>query len=129
MRALFAILLFSALFSAPGVASPAAAPSGSLKAALSERDLGKRSKLALDNAAAVLNEMREAGVRLALYPLTAFRMMSAAALKAYETLRREGTQKSLLDQMQTREQLYNTLNYHDYEKKLDELFTREKRNG
>ena len=76
-----------------------------------------------------LDQMRDAGVRLVLYPLTAFRMMSAAALKAYETLRREGTQKSLLDQMQTREQLYNTLNYHDYEKKLDELFSREKRNG
>jgi methylisocitrate lyase len=76
-----------------------------------------------------VEQMRDAGVRLVLYPLTAFRMMSAAALKAYETLRREGTQKSMLDQMQTREQLYNTLNYHDYEKKLDELFTREKRNG
>ena len=76
-----------------------------------------------------LDQMRDAGVRLVLYPLTAFRMMSAAALKAYETLRREGTQKSLLDQMQTREQLYQTLNYHDYEKKLDELFIREKPHG
>ncbi len=76
-----------------------------------------------------LQEMRDAGVRLVLYPLTAFRMMSAAALKAYETLRRAGTQKSLLDQMQTREELYDILGYHDYEKKLDELFARERRQG
>jgi methylisocitrate lyase len=76
-----------------------------------------------------LNQMREAGVRLVLYPLTAFRMMSAAALRAYETLRKHGTQKDLLAQMQTREQLYQALNYHDYEKKLDELFSREKPNG
>ena len=76
-----------------------------------------------------LDEMRDAGVRLVLYPLTAFRMMSAAALRAYTTLRQQGTQKSLLGEMQTREQLYETLGYHEYEKKLDELFTREKRNG
>src|SRR5256714_10983992 len=74
-----------------------------------------------------LTEMREAGVRLCLYPLTAFRMMSAAALRAYETLRRDGTQKSLLDSMQTREALYDILRYHDYEKKLDELFARAER--
>ena len=69
-----------------------------------------------------LNEMREAGVRLALYPLTAFRMMNAAAERAYATLRHDGTQKNLLANMQTREQLYETLGYHEYEKKLDELF-------
>ena len=74
-----------------------------------------------------LQEMREAGVRLCLYPLTAFRMMSAAALRAYETLRRDGTQKALLDSMQTREALYDILRYHEYEKKLDELFAREKK--
>src|SRR4051812_36367885 len=68
-----------------------------------------------------LDEMRDAGVRLCLYPLTAFRMMSAAALNAYQTLRRQGTQKSLLDSMQTRAELYDILSYHDYEKKLDEL--------
>jgi methylisocitrate lyase len=73
-----------------------------------------------------LAEMRDAGVRLALYPLTAFRMMSAAAERAYATLRRDGTQKALLGHMQTREQLYEALGYHEYEKKLDELF---KRNG
>jgi methylisocitrate lyase len=69
-----------------------------------------------------LAEMRDAGVRLVLYPLTAFRTMSAAAERAYATLRRDGTQKTLLDAMQTREQLYETLGYHEYEKKLDELF-------
>ena len=69
-----------------------------------------------------LDQMRDAGVRLVLYPLTAFRMMSAAAERAYATLRRDGTQKTLLDAMQTREQLYETLGYHEYEKKLDELF-------
>ena len=69
-----------------------------------------------------LNEIREAGVRLALYPLTAFRMMSAAAERAYATLRRNGTQKTLLNEMQTRDALYETLGYHEYERKLDELF-------
>jgi methylisocitrate lyase len=69
-----------------------------------------------------LDELKSAGVRLALYPLTAFRMMSAAALRAYQTLRNEGTQKDLLDSMQTREELYATLDYHAYETKLDELF-------
>ncbi|MEO6435784.1 MAG: methylisocitrate lyase [Tepidisphaeraceae bacterium] len=69
-----------------------------------------------------LEQMREAGVRLVLYPLTAFRMMNAAAQRAYQTLRKQGTQKDLLDQMQTREQLYETLDYHAYEMKLDELF-------
>jgi methylisocitrate lyase len=71
-----------------------------------------------------LDELRKAGVRLALYPLTAFRMMSAAAERAYETLRRDGTQKTLLGEMQTRERLYETLGYHEYERKLDELFNK-----
>lgn len=69
-----------------------------------------------------LDEMRGAGVRLVLYPLTAFRMMSAAALRTYQTLRQQGTQKSLLGEMQTREALYQVLGYHTYERKLDELF-------
>jgi methylisocitrate lyase len=72
-----------------------------------------------------LDEMRDAGVRLVLYPLTAFRTMSAAALRAYETLRERGTQKDLLDQMQTREELYEVLGYYEYEKKLDELFKKD----
>jgi methylisocitrate lyase len=66
--------------------------------------------------------MREAGVSLVLYPLTAFRMMSAAAERAYQALRRDGTQAKLVGEMQTRQQLYETLGYHEYERKLDELF-------
>ncbi len=50
--------------------------------------------------------------------------MSQAALKVYETLRQEGTQKNLLDSMQTRDQLYEVIRYHDYERKLDELFAK-----
>ena len=71
-----------------------------------------------------LDQMRDASVRLVLYPLTAFRAMSAAAKQAYETLRKQGTQKDLLGAMQTRDDLYRALNYHAYEKKLDELFQR-----
>ena len=71
-----------------------------------------------------VDELRSAGVGLVLYPLTAFRMMNRAALKAYETVRKQGTQKSLIPEMQTREELYDTINYHAYEKKLDELFNR-----
>ncbi|MGH8403511.1 MAG: methylisocitrate lyase, partial [Gammaproteobacteria bacterium] len=69
-------------------------------------------------------ELADAGVRLALYPLSAFRAMSQAAEKVYTTLRKEGTQKSMLDSMQTRAELYDVLNYLSYEKKLDELFKR-----
>jgi methylisocitrate lyase len=67
-------------------------------------------------------ELADAGVRLALYPLSAFRAMSAAAVAVYETLRREGTQQAVVDTMQTRTQLYDVLGYHDYERKLDALF-------
>jgi methylisocitrate lyase len=69
-------------------------------------------------------ELRDAGVRLVLYPLSAFRAMSAAAQAVYATVRREGTQRSLVDCMQTRAELYDVLGYHAYEQKLDELFTR-----
>ncbi len=65
--------------------------------------------------------LAEVGVGLALYPLTAFRMMSQAALEAYQTLRKTGTQQSLVEQMQTREALYQTLGYYDYEQKIDQL--------
>lgn len=65
------------------------------------------------------DELRIAGVRLALYPLSAFRAMSAAALRVYETLRRDGTQKAVVDGMQTREELYRVLDYHTWEQKLD----------
>jgi methylisocitrate lyase len=73
-----------------------------------------------------LDELRSADVAIALYPLTAFRAMNKAALNVYETLRKEGTQKGLVGKMQTREELYDFLNYHSYEKKLDELFARER---
>ena len=68
-------------------------------------------------------ELEEAGIRMALYPLTAFRAMSAAATEVYSTLRAEGTQQSVVDKMQTRMELYDVLGYQAYEDKLDELFT------
>lgn len=71
-----------------------------------------------------LDELRPAGVAIALYPLSAFRAMNQAALGVYETVRREGTQKNAVGTMQTRDQLYDFLDYHSYEKKLDELFAR-----
>jgi methylisocitrate lyase len=67
-------------------------------------------------------QLRGAGVRMALYPLSAFRAMSAAAVQVFETLRREGTQAAVVDSMQTRMQLYDVLGYQAYEDKLDELF-------
>jgi methylisocitrate lyase len=66
-------------------------------------------------------ELRGAGVGLALYPLSAFRAMSAAALAVYQTLRRDGTQKAVLGGMETRESLYAHLGYHALERKLDAL--------
>jgi methylisocitrate lyase len=71
-----------------------------------------------------VDELRSAGVAMALYPLSAFRAMNKAALRVYEELRKKGTQKALLPEMQTREELYEVIGYHDYEKKLDELFAR-----
>ncbi|MGH8222215.1 MAG: methylisocitrate lyase [Woeseiaceae bacterium] len=68
------------------------------------------------------DELGQAGIRLALYPLSAYRAMAAAAENVYRTLRRDGTQKAVVDSMQTREQLYEVLDYHAYEDKLDELF-------
>ncbi len=72
-----------------------------------------------------VEELASVGVGLVLYPLSAFRAMSAAALKVYQTLRAEGTQKNVVPLMQTREELYDFLNYHSFEQKLDELFSRE----
>jgi methylisocitrate lyase len=69
-------------------------------------------------------ELRSANVAMVLYPLSAFRAMNQAALKVYENVRRTGTQQALLPEMQTREELYEFLNYHAYEQKLDELFAR-----
>jgi len=71
-----------------------------------------------------IEELRSAGVAIALYPLTAFRAMNKAALNVYQAVRKEGTQKNVVGSMQTREELYDYLNYHSYEKKLDELFSR-----
>ena len=71
-----------------------------------------------------VEELRSANVAMILYPLTAFRAMNKAALKTYENLRKTGTQKASIGDMQTREELYEVINYHSYEKKLDELFTR-----
>jgi methylisocitrate lyase len=70
------------------------------------------------------DELREAGVRLALYPLSAFRAMSAAAVDVYGAIRAEGTQQALTGRMQTRAELYDVLDYHAFEAKLDELFAR-----
>lgn len=67
-------------------------------------------------------EMADAGVSMTLYPLSAFRAMSKAALAVYETLRADGTQAASVDDMQTRMELYDVLGYQDYEDKLDELF-------
>jgi methylisocitrate lyase len=75
-----------------------------------------------------LEELASANVSLALYPLSAFRAMSAAALKVYEVIRKEGTQASVLELMQTRADLYEMLDYYTYEKKLDQLFLMEKKN-
>ena len=66
-------------------------------------------------------ELAKAGVKIVLYPLSAFRAMSRAALRVYETIRRDGTQRAMLDAMQTRDELYAVLDYHTYERKLDAL--------
>jgi len=73
-----------------------------------------------------LAELNSVGIAIALYPLSAFRAMNKAALNIYKGLREEGTQKNLVEQMQTREELYEFLDYHEYEKKLDQLFKKEK---
>jgi methylisocitrate lyase len=67
-------------------------------------------------------ELADVGIRMVLYPLSAFRAMSRAAEAVYQTLRQAGTQADVIDRMQTRDELYEVLGYHDYENKLDELF-------
>ena len=69
-----------------------------------------------------VDELRSANVDIALYCCGAYRAMNKAALGFYETVRRDGTQKAFVPQMQTREELYDFLGYHAYEDKLDELF-------
>ena len=71
-------------------------------------------------------ELRSAGVAIALYPLSAFRAMNKAALGVYQGLRRDGTQKALVDSMQTRAELYDYLGYLAYEQKLDALYAKAK---
>ncbi|MEM6998505.1 MAG: methylisocitrate lyase [Pseudomonadota bacterium] len=71
-------------------------------------------------------ELASVNVSMALYPLSAFRAMNAAALQVYKTLRKDGTQQGVVDTMQSRAELYDYLGYHDYENKLDELFSGEK---
>jgi len=67
-------------------------------------------------------DMRTAGVAMVLYPLSAFRAASAAAANVYQTIRRDGTQQAAVPTMQTRAELYDVLDYHAYEQKLDQLF-------
>lgn len=68
-----------------------------------------------------VTELKSAGVDMALYPLSAFRAMNKAAENVYEVIRREGTQKSVIEMMQTREELYERINYYEYEKSLDKF--------
>ena len=72
------------------------------------------------------DQLAGAGVSIALYPLSAFRAANAAALKVYQALIAEGTQQNVVDTMQTRAELYDYLDYHSYEQKLDALFSQEK---
>ena len=69
------------------------------------------------------DQLRDAGVSIVLYPLSAFRAMSKAALNVYQTIADKGSQTEAVNLMQTRDELYETLNYHSYEKKLDKLFS------
>ncbi|MGH6820537.1 MAG: methylisocitrate lyase, partial [Methylocella sp.] len=73
-----------------------------------------------------VEELRGAGVSIVLYPLSAFRAMNKAALVVYEAIRNEGTQRNVLNLMQTRDELYEYLDYHSFERKLDQLFAKEK---
>jgi methylisocitrate lyase len=73
-----------------------------------------------------IGELAQAGVSIALYPLSAFRAMNQAALRVYQAVRSDGTQKNVLPLMQTREQLYDYLNYHSFEQKLDQLYASKK---
>ncbi|MDH4056051.1 MAG: methylisocitrate lyase [Gammaproteobacteria bacterium] len=74
-------------------------------------------------------ELAEVGVAMTLYPLSAFRAMSAAALKVYQAIKQDGTQQATVDDMQTRMELYDVLGYQAYEDKLDSLFKKQGRNS
>mgnify|MGYP001502419174 CR=1 FL=1 len=71
-------------------------------------------------------ELGDVGCRMVLYPLSAFRAMNAAALKVYQSIMTHGHQREVIDIMQTRDELYDFLNYHDFEQKLDALFAEQK---
>lgn len=71
-----------------------------------------------------VDELRTAGIAMALYPISAFRAMNKAAEAVYEAIRRDGHQRAVLDAMQTREELYERIGYHDYERRLDALFAK-----
>ena len=73
-----------------------------------------------------LDELRNADIAIALYPLSAFRAMNKAAENVYQAVRRDGTQKNVVDTMQTRMELYDRIGYHDFEQKLDALFEQQK---
>lgn len=73
-----------------------------------------------------VEELRAAGAGMVLYPLSAFRAMNRAAESVYEAIRRDGTQKAVIDLMQTREELYERIGYHAFERKLDELYEQRK---
>jgi methylisocitrate lyase len=68
-----------------------------------------------------VDELAKAGIKLVLYPLSAFRAMSRAAERVYAAIRSQGTQRGVIDSMQTRDELYGVLDYYDYERKLDAL--------
>ena len=72
-------------------------------------------------------ELKSVNIAIALYPLSAFRAMNKAALNVYQSVRKNGTQREVVDQMQTREELYGYLDYHTYEQRLDQLFSQEKK--
>ena len=76
-----------------------------------------------------VDELRSAGVGIVLYPLSAFRAMNKAAEAVYTAIRKDGHQKNVVDLMQTREELYDRIGYHDYERKLDALFSASSKNG
>jgi methylisocitrate lyase len=73
-----------------------------------------------------VEELRSAEVAMVLYPLSAFRAMNKAAMNVYSAIRKDGTQKAVVDTMQTRMELYDVIGYHDYERRLDALFAKKK---
>ena len=74
-----------------------------------------------------IEQLRKADVAMALYPLSAFRAMSRAAAAVYSEIKNSGTQSGIVDAMQTRDELYDTIGYHEYERKINELFVQRKR--